>query len=118
MNTAGLGQGSDPVSGVLAERSLQALPTAKSKHDIASMTMHVKVYSPQHVYFDEQATSLSATNATGPFDILPGHHNFITLVDSCELVLRRPGKQEAQRIKISGGIMHVNSQQATVFLDV
>lgn len=80
--------------------------------------MRIKVQSPQKVYFDEMATSISASNATGPFDILPRHHNFITLLDSCELSIRRPGKLAEQRIKISGGLMHVKSDRVVVFLDV
>ena len=40
----------------------------------------LKVYSPFHVYYNEEAFSLSAENATGPFDVLPHHHNFISLL--------------------------------------
>lgn len=87
----------------------------KSKH---GDNMRVKVYSPLKVYFDEPASSISAENATGPFDILPRHHNFITLLSPCQLDIRRPGKMEKQRIKISGGLMHVKADIVTVFLDV
>lgn len=80
--------------------------------------MWVKVQSPQKVFFDEVALSISAENATGPFDILPRHHNFITLLDSCELAVRRPGTLPEQLIKISGGLMHVKADRVTVFLDV
>lgn len=109
----------DPAHGVLSETSLSK-PQAASAPDkeFALMTIRVKVYSPQHIYFDEQATSVSAVNGTGPFDVLPGHHNFITLLDACELVIRRPGKKEAQQIKISGGFMHVKADSVIVFLDI
>lgn len=79
-------------------------------------TMHVKVYSPFQVYFDEAAYSISAVNGTGPFDILPKHHNFITLLDACELAVQAPLGQ--RRIRISGGIMHVKADDVAVFLDV
>lgn len=78
--------------------------------------MHVKVYSPYKVYFDETAYSISGENATGPFDILPHHHNFITLLKAGELILRTPTGQP--KIKISSGVMHVKADQVTVFLDV
>lgn len=81
-------------------------------------SIHLKVYSPSKVYFDEEAESVSAENPTGPFDILPQHHNFITLLIPCVLEIRRTGHQDPQRIKISGGVMHVRSSQVTVFLDV
>ncbi len=110
----------DPAHGVLAETSLnsKASNVKSADKEFAMMTVKAKVYSPQHIYFDELATSVSAVNATGPFDILPGHHNFITLLDPCELQIRRPGKKEAQTIKISGGFMHVKANAVTVFLDI
>ena len=80
--------------------------------------IHVKVFSPYRIYFDEMATSISGENATGPFDILPRHHNFITLLEPCELHIARPGRLEKQRIKISGGLMHVKADVVKVFLDV
>ncbi len=82
-------------------------------------TMHIKVYSPFKVYYDENSYSISAVNATGPFDILPHHHNFISLLGACELVVRPvTGAMPEQRIRISGGLMHVKADQVTVFLDV
>lgn len=79
--------------------------------------MHVKVHSPYKTYFDEDAHSISAVNTTGPFDILPHHHNFMTLLTSGELAIRNTQDQEL-RIKISGGLMHVKADHVTVFLDI
>jgi len=81
------------------------------------LSMRVKVHSPFHDYYDNQAFSISAENATGPFDILPKHHNFISLLSPCEMMIRTVDKGD-QRIKISGGIMHVKADQVIVFLDV
>lgn len=80
-------------------------------------TMAVKIYSPFKDYYDGPAFSVSAENATGPFDILPKHHNFISLLIPCEIVIRSVDKGE-QRIKISGGLMHVKADKLIVFLDV
>lgn len=80
-------------------------------------SMRVKVHSPFRDYYDAQAFSVSAENATGPFDILPLHHNFISLLNPCELMIRTVDKGD-QRIRISGGIMHVKADQVIVFLDV
>ena len=78
--------------------------------------MIIKVYSPYQVYFDDQATSISAINDTGPFDILPKHHRFLTLLSPCELVIAADKGEE--KIKISRGIMYVKEDRVTVFLDV
>ncbi|MEK9196406.1 MAG: hypothetical protein AAB914_03500 [Patescibacteria group bacterium] len=76
----------------------------------------VKLYSPYKVYFKDSADSVSAVNKTGPFDILPGHHNFLTLLEKCEVIIRQPNK--AQKFKIARGIMHVKKNSVTIFLDV
>jgi len=82
----------------------------------AKPTTHIKVYSPFKVYFDDEAYSISAINDTGPFDILPHHHNFITLLIPCELVISH--LRGIQKIRISRGVMHVKADKVTVFLDV
>lgn len=79
-------------------------------------TMHIKVYSPFKVYYDDEGDSISGENTTGPFDILPRHHNFMTLLSPCELVIR--SFRGEQKIRISGGLMHVKADQVTVFLDI
>ncbi len=79
-------------------------------------TLHVKVWSPFRVYFDDQASSISGVNDTGTFDILPRHHNFISLLNPCELMLQTV--DGLTKIKISGGVMHVHKNAVTVFLEV
>jgi hypothetical protein len=88
--------------------------------DSAQLSMHLKVHSPFKDYFDDQAFSISAENLTGPFDVLPHHHNFICLLNECELVIRsaREGITEPIKIRISGGLMHVKADEVIVFLDV
>ena len=79
-------------------------------------SMHVKVYAPFKVYFDGIATSISAVNDTGAFDILPKHHNFMTLLNEGDIVVR--SEKGEDRIKIIRGIMHVKADEVVVFLDV
>lgn len=80
-------------------------------------SIHVKVYSPFQTYYDDEAQSISAENLTGPFDILPQHHNFITLLVACELDIKST-KGGDKKIKINRAVMHVRRNMVTVFLDV
>lgn len=91
-----------------------AEPTDKPKPD--GKHMHVKVYAPFKVYYDGMAESISAENDTGPFDILPTHHHFMTLLSACDIVIKNDGQEE--KITITRGIMHVKSDEVVVFLDV
>lgn len=86
----------------------------KTKHKEGDL-FHLKVYSPFKVYFDGDITSVSAINTTGPFDILAGHHNFLTLLAPCEIVIRGTAEE---KIKITRGIMHVKADDVVIFLDV
>jgi len=78
--------------------------------------MHVKVYAPFKTYFNGIANSISAANETGPFDILPRHHNFMTLLSPCDIIVR--SDQGEEKVAISRGIMHVKADRVIVFLDV
>ena len=78
--------------------------------------MKVIVYSPFKSYFNELAYSISAENHTGPFDILPRHHNFMTLVSACEMKIIAPTGDKI--IRINRAVMHVKADQVIVFLDV
>ncbi len=78
--------------------------------------MHIKVYAPFKIYFDGMAKSISAVNDTGPFDILPKHHNFMTLLNAGDIIVRSESGEE--KVSISHGIMHVKADRVVVFLDV
>lgn len=86
-----------------------------SKLDAAS-EMHVRVHAPYKTYYDGPAQSVSASNDTGPFDILPHHHNFMTLLSECDVIVRHGDEQE--KIGIQRGVMHVKADEVIIFLDV
>lgn len=92
------------------------LPETKSDPDDKPV-MRIKIYAPFKVYYDQDAESISAENETGPFDILPHHKNFMTLLNNCEIVVRNSGREDF-RIKITQAIMHIKADRVTVFLDV
>lgn len=78
--------------------------------------MDIKVYAPFRVYYEGKGYSLSGVNESGPFDILPHHHNFICLLLPCDLVIQAPfGKQV---VRISRAFMHVRAEKVVVFVDV
>lgn len=99
-----------------AEESAAIDDSQSSGSASGSEKMYVKVYAPYKVYYEGDAESISAVNQTGPFDILPKHHNFITLLTACEIIVRTPTHEE--KIRIQSGIMHVKADSVIVFLDV
>lgn len=79
-------------------------------------TIAVKVYAPFRVYFEGVAYSVSGSNESGPFDILPHHHNFLCMLVPCDLVIKTPNGEK--KVKISRAFMHVKAEKVTVFVDV
>jgi F0F1-type ATP synthase epsilon subunit len=84
--------------------------------DDGKPVMAVKVYAPFKVYFEGNAYSLSAVNETGPFDILPRHHNFLCMLVPC--VLKVTTAEGVKEVKISRALMHVKADYVAVFVDV
>lgn len=90
---------------------------AKPSKQPDPVSMRVKVYAPFKVYFDGQAKSMTAINRIGPFDVLPKHHNFISLLEAGDIVVRTEGKDDF-KMHINRGIMHVKADIIRVFLDI
>ncbi len=88
-----------------------------SVNNTKELTMHVKVYAPFRVYYDGPAASISANNSVGPFDILPHHRNFITLLEPGKITVRLLGKKDFVQ-PITRGVMHVRADEVRIFLDV
>lgn len=99
------------------ETSSKKDTTTEEEVTIPKDKMFVKVYAPYKSYFEGIANSISAVNDTGPFDILPGHHKFLTLLSDGDIVIRDDKGQE-EKVTIKNGIMFVLSDKVTVFLDV
>lgn len=79
-------------------------------------SMAVKVYAPFKVYYEGEGYSISAINATGPFDILPHHHNFICMLVPSTVSIQTPAG--IKNIKVSRALMHVKADRVVVFMDV
>lgn len=99
----------DAKGGVKEEEQLEKPPEGQ---------MFIKVYSPFKVYFEDLGKSITAENDTGVFDILAGHHKFLTLLSPCEIKIDAINKDLNESIKIDRGIMFVKEDRVTVFLDV
>lgn len=106
-----------PIEAPVTEDTGKTGKKGGKKEELDAHAIAVKVYSPYQVYFDGAAQSISAENDTGPFDILPRHHNFMTLVNPGEVVIRIDGEED-KKIRITRGVMHVRSNKVTLFLDV
>lgn len=109
-------QATDAQASSVSDTTEAKKSSKKDKPKLDAKTVNVKVYSPFKVYFNGPAFSVSAENETGPFDILPKHYNFMTLLNPGIITVRT--EQKDQKFQIARGVMHVKNNGIIIFLDV
>ena len=79
-------------------------------------TFPLKIFSPFKVFFEGEALAMSAVNASGPFDILAKHEDFLTILTPCNIVVQTVnGKKE---IPMERAIVQVIKDRVWVFANV
>lgn len=82
----------------------------------SSNIMQIKIFSPYETFYEGETFSFSAQNASGPFDILYDHTNFICLLLAGTVKLNTPyGKKH---FDLSKGILKVSNNNIVVFANV
>lgn len=83
----------------------------KFKKDI----LQVIIITPEKNLFDGECKSLSSQNSTGPFDILPEHENFISLINSYINLKTLDGEK---KFEIHDAVLKAEANQIHVFVGV
>jgi F0F1-type ATP synthase epsilon subunit len=81
-----------------------------------SKILKVVARSPFEVYFEGEARVVSAKNAIGQFDILPGHADFFSLLNPGEVLVETDG--EPVTFTITNGIVAVRSDEVKLFVNM
>ncbi|MBP9827018.1 hypothetical protein KBC99_00895 [Candidatus Saccharibacteria bacterium] len=76
----------------------------------------VKVFSPFEIFYEGKARALTARNSVGVFDILPGHTNFMTLLESG--TVRILTEIDERSFIIEHGFLKVTSNHVVLFADI
>ncbi len=78
--------------------------------------LKVKVFSPFEIMYEGKARALTASNSLGPFDILPDHTNFMTLLTAGPVKVLTPSDERT--FVIEHGILRVTNNVVTVFANI
>ena len=62
---------------------------------MAKLHLAVSVKATEKLLWKGEADSVSSTNSQGPFDILPMHSNFISVIESKPIIIR-VGKEKKE----------------------
>jgi F0F1-type ATP synthase epsilon subunit len=78
--------------------------------------LNIVARSPFELYYEGEATSLSASNRIGDFDILPGHADFFSMLEPGEITIQTD--KEPITINAKNGILTVRDNQAYLFVNM
>jgi F0F1-type ATP synthase epsilon subunit len=79
--------------------------------------LHVRVSKATKLVWEGQATAVSSKNASGPFDILPMHANFISLVTNTPIkVLAKDGT--TKDLKAKQAVVFVENNDVKIYLNI
>ena len=90
---------------------------AKPSTDNDSPKLAVTARAPFHVYYEGDAEVVSAVNSVGPFDILPGHADFFSVLTPCEVTIQK-ASGEPVSFDIRSGIMTVRDNHVMLFANI
>lgn len=76
--------------------------------------LSVKVLSPTQTLYDGPANSVSGNNRVGPFDILPEHANFFSLLTAGNIAVNTGVK--TFNFNALHGIIKVSNNKVTLFI--
>jgi F0F1-type ATP synthase epsilon subunit len=71
---------------------------------------------PFHVYYEGDADAVTATNAVGQFDILPGHADFFSILSPGEVIIETAA--EPISFPVTNGIITVRDNEVMLFVNM
>lgn len=77
--------------------------------------LNVEVITPDQVLFKGQANAVSAFNVSGPFDILPQHSHFISLIQK-EVSIHQ--FQKVSKFPINMGVIRCFNDDIKVYIGI
>ncbi len=85
-----------------------------SESVIQTNELFVRVMDLESVLYEGSVRSISAVNDKGPFDVLPMHSNFITLIKKTISIEENSGKKRT--FDISTGVLICKQNQVRIYL--
>lgn len=80
------------------------------------LTLMVKVRSREGLLFDGRVYAISSTNDIGPFDVLPLHANFVSVIQNFLIITLVDGSKK--HIQVDKGLIRVRENKADIFLGI
>jgi len=79
--------------------------------------LNVIARAPFTVYYEGPATSVSATNQIGPFDVLPGHADFFSVLEPGQVAIEIENADPVI-FTINAGIVTARGNEVHLFVNM
>jgi len=91
--------------------------TSESSSNKAGDALSVRVLSPEGVIWEGRAQAVSSVNSQGPFDLLPDHAHFISLIDNhpIQVATENEGLRD---FTYSTAVIRLLDDIVTIYVDV
>lgn len=73
----------------------------------------VEINSPEKFIWEGKAVSISSVNSSGPFDILPMHANFITILENQPIKINTGNKIE--EFTFTNAILYASKNKVLIY---
>lgn len=83
-----------------------------AKETSKKATLAVKIQTPSGITWEGVAHSVSSVNSKGPFDILPEHARFITVLEKQTVEVRTIN--EVKKFTIERGVLSVTDNKVSI----
>lgn len=78
--------------------------------------LFITIISPEATVFEGKIKAFSSINSDGPFDVLPQHTNFISIIKNKITLYDEYGAE--RQIKLENGIVEVFEDKVQVFVGI
>ncbi len=78
--------------------------------------LYITIKSPDKTVFSGEGIALSSVNDVGPFDVLPRHENFISILGKKIVIFQ--DKNQKQELEIEKGIIKARQNRVQIFLGI
>jgi F0F1-type ATP synthase epsilon subunit len=86
------------------------------KHATETTQLTVIARAPFQIYYEGVAKAISATNAVGQFDILPGHADFFSILSPGDVVIETA--DDPITFRIANGIITARDNEVMLFVNM
>jgi len=88
------------------------------RHAAPDVELQVIARSPFHIYYEGVARCVSGANQVGPFDVLPGHADFFSIMTPGKVAIETKPDAEPVTFQIRNGIITVRDNQVMLFANM